>query len=46
MQLRKTVAAALKLEKSDKVLFIGNLFKNEYVESTVYETDEFNEWLI
>ncbi|WP_097006358.1 hypothetical protein [Lacrimispora amygdalina] len=45
MQLRKTVAAVLKLEKSDKVLFIGSLFKNEYVESTVHETDEFNEWL-
>lgn len=45
MQFRKAVTAVLKLEKSDKVLFIGNLFKHEYVEAEVYETDEFNEWL-
>lgn len=45
MQFRKAVTAVLKLEKSEKVLFIGNLFKHEYVEAEVYETDEFNEWL-
>lgn len=45
MQFKKAVTAVLKLEKSDKVFFIGNLFKNEYVEPEVYDADEFNEWL-